>query len=254
MIDDYLNCDTTSRIDMYLLYPEKLKNIFINDEESINELETILFNITYNSIYNNINHYLWSDSDDMINKLNKLGIEYRTHNGKQFLLINIKGKGLWDYNKIVKNNIAIEDIEKIYQSEVEYILLDIKNYFRKKWGLELYQMGRSGGYLGFERDQMTIEDVNEDLLKESIHKFIIDTERIKKFMKNYDPRYNDPIDYIEEHIVDELIFNKELIDSNLLVIAEEVKMIFNDLKEMIEDGVERLNHVYSELINGTKYD
>ena len=241
---------------MYLLYPEKLRDIFINDKESINELETILFNTAYNSIYNNINHYLWSDSDDVIDKLNKLGIEYRIYNDERFLLINIKGKGLWDYNKIIENNITIEDIEKIHQNEIEYMLFDMRNYFKKKWGLELYQMGRSGGYLGFKRDQMTIEDINEDLLKESIHKFIIDTQKIKEFMEGYDPKYNDPIDYIEEYIIDKLVFNKNevLIDSNLLVIAEEIKVIFNELREMIKDAVRRLDYIYNKLINGANYD
>jgi len=35
MIDNYLSCNIVGRINMYLLYPEKLKDVFINDKETI---------------------------------------------------------------------------------------------------------------------------------------------------------------------------------------------------------------------------
>jgi len=250
MIDNYLSCDITNRIDMYLQYPEKLRDIFINDEESINELKQILYNYISSCIADVTNeHVINGIRDDM----DKIGIELKYYNGFHMLLINIEDKRLWDIDKLLdrNKNLTRSDVEQIYHNKLEDSFNKMHNYFRHKYNIKLYKVGKDNGYIGFKSDLGTYE-VNRELLENYIHNFIIDAQKIKKIMGKYsDNGIIDSVEYISDIITDHLEsdISNGIVDNKLIMISSKVKTLFNELYNKINETIEELDKLYNELLN-----
>jgi len=182
----------------------------------------------------------------------------RYYDKYQMLLLNIKRKGLWDIDRLLNENKNLTefDVERIYFNKLGHLFYETYKYFKMKYDIELYQVGRSGGYVGFKLNDLQLYDINKELLKDYIHKFIIDISRIKKVMSEYNKDVDsdiDPIEYIGNVMTDELVsntFDGITIDNKLRIISSEIKTLFNELRNKVNEAVEELNQLYNELSEG----
>lgn len=183
----------------------------INDSYSREEIQFIddLFDVIKE------NYDFYADEEITEELVNELGMKLHKDtngNGEECVCWNVKQMGTFNDEAIAEYAVENElNEEMLYQELYNYVQNDNASYLaqigeecKDKFGFEMYQFGRNGGWFGFEEINL-LEVLEAD--KEKLAKLVLEDKDIRDMFDLDDYSHYDLVDIanlLEEAYLDEL--------------------------------------------------